>query len=699
MAYNISYDICAVILLAVVLCLHYFRKPTPVFQNKIFSYIVWLAVFAALADIACALAVMNVSACSRTLLYAVHIVYLLAVNFLPVLTVIYILSLPNQEQPIFGTKYGIYAKAALIVPYCVCSALILLSPAAPLAFRIAPDTHLYERLGAMNILYGIGGYFLLLALASLTLINRKKRKADQIAPIIFCIPAAAGILVQMFYSEQLVQNFGISISLLLAAVFIQKPEERINTNTGLFNKTAFMTQIDRALSSKKSFYALGVILDELPFLNTTYGYVFINKILRKVADFLLQIPDGTVFHINQRTFCMEIRRSPNKKNDSEYIAGIMRSIEQRFSAAFSIDDGRKVRLFVRQCLIACPEDAVNDADAEERQKFDAESIINIFDIAATEPRYLHMKRISAANIDISIQRRRQYIEHAIKTALQNDRLAVYYQPIFSTKEKQIIGAEALIRLKDPDGNFISPEEFIPIAEENGYILHIGEYIFEQVCLFLKTTDLQLYNIKKIDVNLSVIQCLHPQLVEQILSIMKEYEAPAQILNLEITETAAATSHDILKKNMQQLANSGIELSLDDYGSGYSNLNYLLNFPFKMIKLDKEIVWKAFFDEKANTVLTSTINMINALDMTVLAEGVETKEQADWLTELGCDYLQGFYFSKPLPKDGFFELLKKVNKIEKHPQTGKPVISCSLTPPKTSKRRPQSSTIEELAPAD
>ena len=131
--------------------------------------------------------------------------------------------------------------------------------------------------------------------------------------------------------------------------------------------------------------------------------------------------------------------------------------------------------------------------------------------------------------------------------------------------------------------------------------------------------------------------------------------------MEITETAAAHTPEILLKNMQKLAEAGFELSLDDYGSGYSNMNYMLNLPFKLIKIDKYIVWAAYSDERAEKALSATIKMIKSMGMTVLAEGVEEKDQVEWLIELGCDYLQGFYFSQPVPKKTYLDMMKNRDK--------------------------------------
>ena len=192
-------------------------------------------------------------------------------------------------------------------------------------------------------------------------------------------------------------------------------------------------------------------------------------------------------------------------------------------------------------------------------------------------------------------------------------------------------------------------------------MRIGEFVYESVCRTLSTISVEDYGIEKIDINLSVAQCMQEILAEQILAIQNVYKIPTSIINLEITETAAAHTPEILLKNMQKLAEAGFELSLDDYGSGYSNMNYMLNLPFKLIKIDKYIVWAAYSDERAEKALSATIKMIKSMGMTVLAEGVEEKDQVEWLIELGCDYLQGFFFSQPVPKKTYLDMMKNRDK--------------------------------------
>ena len=246
--------------------------------------------------------------------------------------------------------------------------------------------------------------------------------------------------------------------------------------------------------------------------------------------------------------------------------------------------------------------------------------------------------------------------------IDNSRIYQFSQSVYVLaldRKKKDIDSSLLIRLKDQSMGYISPEEFIPIAEKSGMIMQIGEFVFETVCRFIQEKQLTDYGLQYIEINLSVVQCMQENLAERLTEIMKKYHvAPAQI-NLEITETAAAHS-DMLENNIKILHKQGIEFSLDDYGSGYSNTDYLFRFPFRIVKIDKTILWEAFKNEKAMIALRNTIRMIKELGLEIVVEGVENQEYVDYLTEQHCDYLQGYFYSKPIPDRDFLELLRREN---------------------------------------
>ena len=229
-----------------------------------------------------------------------------------------------------------------------------------------------------------------------------------------------------------------------------------------------------------------------------------------------------------------------------------------------------------------------------------------------------------------------------------------------------MSAEALCRLIDDEFGYIPPDEFIPVAERNGSILEIGRIVFEEACRFYQEGRLRQLGIEYIEVNLSVVQCMSRELEKVFDNVLSKYSIDASRINLEITESATAENQELLFDTIETLKQRGFNFSLDDYGTGYSNIAYMYEMPFSIIKIDKSILWKALHptsgtgSKNAVIYLENTIRMLKAMDYKILVEGVETMEQKLLLEELGVDYMQGFYFSKPVRKDVFTDYVKVVN---------------------------------------
>lgn len=253
------------------------------------------------------------------------------------------------------------------------------------------------------------------------------------------------------------------------------------------------------------------------------------------------------------------------------------------------------------------------------------------------------------------------VEDCIARAIEGKSFQVYYQPIYSIPDGEIHSAEALIRLIDPELGFIPPDEFIPIAEKNGAIMEIGLQVFESVCQFWHNENLSDLGMKYIEINLSMEQFMDDLLCYKLQEIMEKYEIPKSALNLEITETATMYEEVKLRRQMKHMSERGFLFSLDDYGTGYSNMESVIEYPLTLIKLDKSIVWSAVENEKSFITMGSLIHMFHNLGMKIVAEGVENVEQHKMLEELKCDYIQGYYYSRPLPKDEFLKYIKNFQK--------------------------------------
>ncbi len=246
--------------------------------------------------------------------------------------------------------------------------------------------------------------------------------------------------------------------------------------------------------------------------------------------------------------------------------------------------------------------------------------------------------------------RRQYIVTHVKDAVMRKYIHVYYQPVMSAKDRTICGVEALARWFDPNYGFISPSEFIPILEEYQLIHHLDQSILEQVC---KDIHYALENGRKVvpvSVNFSRVEIELIDTEKELAEMIRKYDIPPQYLHMEITESALTTNDERLKATMNAVKDLGIELWLDDFGSGYSSLNVLKDYNFDVMKIDMLFLQNFHDNAKSKTILKSIVKMANMIGMDTLTEGVEYEEQAEFLKNIGCNRLQGYLFSQPVPID-------------------------------------------------
>ena len=649
MAQIYQYAVAALFIEAVIIFFFFQKKSLRTFQNIVFFIILTVVTLNTLSELGAVHFQNPDKPFPIQKLYLLNCLYFTFNTTFGILFAIYNLSVFDIYGKLNKKTIRII-QTSMLIPYFILIALIWLSwildGRVALIFTI-DAVNGYQR-GNMLCFLGLcaaKAFYIILSFIIIISYHRTIPKAKLQIVYFFVITTSSMALLQLFNPGLLIESFGLSLVTLVYFFFIQKPEEMMDASTDTLNQSALQRMLRYNLAVGRNYTCVTIYIDDTMFIANTFGIPKLNAFLTDVGNFLKQnFSYSNVFSRQQGCFCILI-----KDADEEKLNKTIKTLNHRFQRTW-VHDSVELKLYIRLCIIQCPRDAETP-----------EEVFDIINMISTDERY-RQSVVFANEIDLKYRRRTIYIEHSLRNGLTENRFEVFYQPIYSTAEKKLIGAEALIRLKDESGHFISPEDFIPIAEKTGAILRIGEYVFESVCLNLSQVNLAEYGIKKIDINLSVAQCMQEILAEQILKIQSIYKIPSSIINLEITETAAAHTPEIILKNMKDLANAGFELSLDDYGSGYSNMSYMLSLPFKMIKIDKYIVWAAFTDKRAEKALAATIKMIKEIGMTVLAEGVETPEQAEWLTESGCDYLQGFYFSRPIPRQDFLDLMKK-NKSE------------------------------------
>ena len=255
--------------------------------------------------------------------------------------------------------------------------------------------------------------------------------------------------------------------------------------------------------------------------------------------------------------------------------------------------------------------------------------------------------------------REQRITDSMEQSLENGEFKIYLQPKYRINDQNLTGAEALVRWMHPEWGFMSPAEFIPLFEKNGFITNLDRYIWEQACIVLKSWQDRNLPIVPISVNVSRADIYNADLPYIIIELTRKYGVEHKNLHLEITESAYTENPQHIKSTVERLRNMGFIIEVDDFGSGYSSLNMLSQVNMDKLKLDNNFV-KSETDCSSKGIINYVIDMAHSLDMKVVAEGVETAEQLETLRKMGCDIAQGYYFAKPMPVEEFEEILKNSN---------------------------------------
>lgn len=635
MQYNLSYEYCAIALFVIMIIIHLSKKKISLSQNSFFTVVLFSGLLGAAYTALNIYYSENCALFSFDTLYINNIIYFILLASCPFVYSLYSISL--TEDNIFKTSWVV--KTLIIVPALILIVTLTTNNTTQALFYL-DENKVYHQGHYQLIWYAVCFYYTVFGAVYATIYRATTPKKLIFALYSFFIIGSGTSLIQIFFPTQLIQHFGMSVCALLILLTVQKPEEYLDPISGAFNRNTFskMFAINRKRENQNTLIIL--FIEDLKLLNNTVGVEKMNSILTLISTYLDKISNDKIFYLNSSTFCI-MMDNPNQKE----LDRVIQSIVNRFNEKFEYETA-SIYLSTRLMDIRIPEDA------------DSIELVYSYIDYLTENRESKSSIFSAKNITLEPSTRKMDVEKAIRNSISKNSFVMYYQPIYSIAEKRIVSAEALIRLFDPVLGFIPPDEFIRIAEQNGSILQIGEIIFEKVFSFMEKANLHQYGIDYIEVNLSVVQCMQESLATNLLATMKKHNIETSRINLEITETAAINSPKLLLKNMFNLYKNGVSFSLDDFGTGYSNINSLMDLPLNMIKFDKSMIDMATQADKGKIIIGSSVAMVKRMDMKIVGEGIETDEQKRMFEQMGFDYLQGYYFSKPVPGDKFIDFLKE-----------------------------------------
>lgn len=639
-------DLCATITVMMLIASLIFRKQTTGRSNMLFLALCFGVFLSGLTDIISYYFdnVFTEGSINVTSQAFIDYIYFFVRNFTPPLYILYVCSQTGIWHKIASKNILHFLWA---IPYTVDLILLFSNPWTKHIFYFDANGQ-YQRGPLMYYLYGAAFFYMVLGVSILIYYQKLVDKKKCIILLLFLPINALAVVVQMLFPAMRIEVMATVLMLLIVIITVQKPEEMMDRIVGTMSNNAFMLDMRQSFNSARPMSVLLINFTNHAMLRNNLGLFSYNILLKRLADKTARIskimdihPD--IYYLDNGSFAVVTDLSK-----SESLLDLGRMIHAYMQEPVKLSH-METMVQTLVCLVNCPDD-INDF----------ESFISF--TRSFQQKLENNNRVVVLS-DVSSSREfmmRNQMDAIINRGILNHRFQMYYQPIYSLKKHRFVSAEALIRLYDDDYGFVPPSLFIPAAEESGAIHKIGDFVIEDVCRFISSQDFVDLGLEYIELNLSLSQCIEQNLPEKIKGYMEKYNVSPNQINLEITETAADYDPTTTDKNINRLAEMGISFSLDDYGTGYSNIRRVVTLPLDIVKLDKCLV-----DEMDSNqmwiVITNTVKMLQRMNKKVLVEGVETEQALRKFESIDCDYIQGYYFSKPLSEGEFIFFVSQNNK--------------------------------------
>ncbi|MCR5703496.1 MAG: EAL domain-containing protein [Eubacterium sp.] len=564
---------------------------------------------------------------SETALYAVNIIYFML--FFLRIVVFYVLTLNMMGKSIKDTPM---LSGVLFIIHLTMQGVAISSYWTGALFEITDQG--YKAGVYYNLLYVYAYFFLAVSLMMLFYKKGRATERQRIIVTVFIIMITGAYVIRAVYPKYLVMDLFYVLSLLIVYLEFENPEFYLNSKTGLFHYDSLLMLLDE-WNGATQYKILAFSIRGYRKNREVYGAMQMDKCLFAISKFLKK-----EFHGKYHFYLRDGRFAILLKKDS--YEDMIAAIRKQFEKPWKIEN---TEVFL-DAVFALYDSKLNEKSTtiiEALTESLEESVAQNGEVVVVNRKTLDkISRLSAVKV-------------ALEMALDDYSVVVNLQPVFKTEDFSLVGAESLVRINDAVIGRVKPEEFIPIAEMNGSIVRLGNQVFEKTCEFYGRMGEKL-GLEWINVNVSPIQFKNKKLRSSFESILNKYGITPDKIRLEITEQNMVDA-EMIEEAMNDFIQHGFRFSLDDYGSGYSNAVSLLHYPLSNIKIDRNIVKTHF--EKPSDFLPGELKILKGMDVTITAEGVETEEMAVKLKEYGCDYLQGYYFEKPISMEEFEDKYQKV----------------------------------------
>lgn len=613
---NVECQFCGLVICILLWVLYSTKKQLNLYGSQLFKNMLLFATFLLSMDIASIICIKYQDNLPDLFVIGVCKTYIVLLVFEVCTALLYLFYDVLGER-----KYRKYANKIVFLKAVEAVAIYI----APLYIHSEGRIAYTEGPGALLAYLFCGVDFVIIL--SVAVIQRKKILPRRLSAFLIWVSLwFASAIIQFLDAELLLVGFAASLGVLILYASLENQDGEFVRELGCFNGYALEQYLGQLFGRKKPFYMIQFsIEDNLADLKTMVERILRNSVMQKeVYLFKLIGSDFLLITEKEELYGSIVEWTQNElKNELDHY---------------------------KRTPVICSRNALDVGSAQKVIPF----VHYLFERFKGRKITLDNEVSSDVLESFLVQEKMQ---NEILTALKEDRVEVFLQPIYDTHSQRFVSAEALVRIRTAKGDLIPPGLFIPVAEKSGSIIALGERIFEKTCEFISSGKMQKLGVEYIEVNLSVFQCEQENLAETLSGVMERYKVNPSAINLEITESATLSAKEILLSNMEKLIAKGCSFSLDDFGKGESNLMYIVDMPVSIVKMDYDLT-KAFFkSEKARHVVYSVVKMAHDMGLSVVSEGIETKEELDALIHAGVDYIQGYYFSRPLPLNDFIKYLE------------------------------------------
>lgn len=532
-------------------------------------------------------------------------------------------------------------------------AFILISSIPVIHFITNIYNHRYFQLDSnLNLIVSDYFYFIYSIMAltmilcfSLLIVYRKYLSKNGLRSGLFLCPANfVAIIAQAFFPDIQFLSFIFANTCYFVALLVQRSEVLISPYSKAHSSYMFFSDTYKSISMKTPCNYVFIKILNFKNIQSYIGKqncsTFLNHFSRMLNNALQEAKiSGEVYYLENAVFAVSTKVGTVEKLTEKFI-----QIKNDLNNVILIE-GFSIYIDASICVASYPDDIYN----YEYLKYFSNNFPSI--IPSTKEVVVVSDYSSNKHYLIKNE-----IEKIIDRALQNKYFEVLYQPIYSVEKDCFTSVEALLRLNDPEFGYIPPSIFIPFAENSKSIYKITDYVLETVTRFISSPEFLYLRLDNVEINLSMAQCVDPDLINKIQKhILENDVSPAQI-RLEITENAFDTDSMLIEENIQMLKEKNIKFVLDNYGTGYTNIKELINLPLDYVKLDRSFI-EEYDNPQIHIIVDDTIKMLKDIRKEILVEGIEREEHAEMFKKLGCSYLQGYYYSKPLTPGQLMEFLR------------------------------------------